>query len=338
MEYLRKELALRALVTGSTGFIGANIVRELLAAGFEVHVLIRKDSNTFNIDGLPVKIFYGDILDYDSIKEASKKCDALFHAAASYNFWCRDPKKTYEINVQGTLNAIHASLESGVSKIVYTSSESTLKIEKGHIGNESRLNSLDDVAGDYKKSKLMAEFEVEKLYQKGYPIVTVNPTAPIGPWDVKPTPTGRIVVDFLNKRMPAYVNTGMNVIDVRDLAKGHLLAYEKGAIGQRYVLGNKNVTLKEIFEIIGGISRIKPPTRSIPIGLAYSFSVFDEFVSGKVLKKCPRVPKAAVETAKKFRYFDCRKAIDDLGLPQSPIEDAFCRSIKWFKENNYVNN
>ncbi len=336
MEYFRKELDLRALVTGSTGFIGANIVRELLAFGFDVNVLIRKNSNMFNIEGLPVKIIYGDLLDYDSIKEASKKCDALFHAAASYNFWCREPKKTYEINVQGTLNTINASLESGVSKIVYTSSESTLKIEQGRLGDESKLNSLEDVAGDYKKSKLLAEFEVEKLCKKGYPIVTVNPTAPIGPWDVKPTPTGRIVVDFLNKRMPAYVNTGMNVIDVKDLAVGHLLAYEKGVIGQRYVLGNRNVTLKEIFEIMGKISNIKPPTRSIPIGLAYFFSVFDEFISGKVLKKCPRVPKAAVKTARKFRYFDCRKAIDDLGLPQSPIEDAFYRSIKWFKEKNYV--
>ena len=200
------------------------------------------------------------------------------------------------------------------------------------------LDSLENIPGGYKRSKLLAEIEVLKLRDRGLPIVIVSPTTPIGSRDVKPTPTGKIVLDMLNRKMPAYVNTGLNIIDVEDVAEGHILAFEKGKIGKRYLLGNKNLTLKQILDIIGSIAGLKPPKVQIPLWLAKGASYADEFVSGKVLKRHPRIPLAAVKTAYKFRHFDCSKTISELDLPQSPVVNAFEKSINWFKENNYVKN
>lgn len=330
---------MRVLVTGATGFIGGNVTRKLIENGYKVNVLIRKDSNTLNIDGLPVNIFYGDLRDINSLKKAIVGCKGLFHIAASYKFWSPDPKVVYDINVKGTKNIIQAAFQAGVGRIVYTSSESTIRIgDDGLLGNEKELNTLNDLAGDYKKSKLLAEMEVLKFCKNGYPIVIVNPTTPIGVGDIKPTPTGKMVVDFLNRKMPAYVNTGLNIIDVEDVAVGHILAFEKGKIGQRYILGNKNLTLKQILDIMGSISNIKPPRIQIPLWVAMFGAGIDEFISGKILKKHPKIPIAAVKTACKFRHFDCSKAISKLGLPQTPVEIAFEKSIRWFREHGYVKN
>jgi len=330
---------MRVLVTGATGFIGSNVAKKLIEAGFEVNALIRESSNKLNIRGLPLEIFYGDLRNKESLKKAIKGCKGLFHVAASYSFWSPYPGEFYETNVEGTKNIIQAAAEAGVYKIVYTSSESTIKISgNGKLGCEGEMSNLYELAGDYKRSKLLAEMEVLEFCKRNYPIVIVNPTTPIGSGDIKPTPTGKLVLDFLNGKIPAYVNTGLNIIDVEDVALGHLLAFEKGKIGERYLLGNKNLSLKQILEIIAGITGMNPPKVQIPLWLAMTAAYIDEFISGKILKKHPAIPVAAVKTARKFRYFDCSKAIYELGLPQTSVEIAFKKSIKWFRENGYVKN
>lgn len=329
--------SLRVFLTGATGFIGGNVAKKLIDYGYKVNVLIREKSNTMNIDGLPVKIFYGDIRKINSVRKAVYGCKGLFHAAACYSFWSKNPEEIYDINVGGTRTVLMAAYEAGVEKVVYTSSESTVKVRNnGILATEEKLSSLEELSGDYKKSKLLAELEVLKFCGKGLPVVIVNPTAPVGKFDIKPTPTGKIILDLLNRKMPAYLNTGLNIIDVEDVAMGHLLAFEKGRIGQRYILGNKNLTLKQIIDMVCDISNIKSPELCIPFWLAMACGGIDEFVSGRILKRHPKIPLAAVKTARKFRYFDCSKAVSELGLPQSPIEVAFEKSVAWFRENGYV--
>jgi dihydroflavonol-4-reductase len=329
---------LRFLVTGATGFVGSHIASKLLENGHDVNALVRKTSNTRNIGGLPLKVVYGDLRDIDSLKKAACGCKGLFHAAAMYGFWARNPRDFYDINVEGTKNVIEAAVSQGVEKIVYTSSESTLDPGSGPGGNGYELASAGDVFGDYKKSKLLAEIEVLKLCKKGYPVTIVNPTTPIGEGDIYPTPTGKIVLDMLNGAMPAYVNTGLNIIDVEDVAEGHLLAFEKGGCGDRYVLGNENLTLKDMLEMIAQIAGINAPKVQIPLAAARFIAYIDEFISGKILKKCPRVPLAAVKTAYRFKYYDCSSDAKKLGLDPGPVKLAFEKSIRWFKENGYVKN
>ena len=329
---------MRFMVTGATGFVGSHIVNKLLQEGHDVNVLVRKTSNTRNIQGLPLKVVYGDLRDIDSLKKAASGCNGLFHAAAMYGFWARNPQDFYDINVEGTKNAIEAAVSEGLEKIVYTSSESTLDPGSSMGENGYDLASPDDVFGDYKKSKLLAEIEVLRLCKKGYPVTIVNPTTPIGKGDIYPTPTGRIVLDMLNGAMPAYVNTGLNIIDVEDVAEGHLLAFEKGRCGERYVLGNENLTLKDMLEMIAQIAGLDAPKIQIPLAAARFLAYIDEFLSGKILKKCPRVPLAAVKTAYKFKYYDCTGDAKKLGLDPGPVKPAFEKSIRWFKENGYVKN
>jgi len=224
----------------------------------------------------------------------------------------------------------------GYAKIVYTSTESTIGILHHGLGSEEAQSSLDSLAGDYKKSKFLAERLVLEMAAQGLPVTVVNPTMPMGAWDTKPTPTGRTVVDFLNGRMPAYVNTGLNVVDVADVAKGHILALERGRIGERYILGNRNMTLRDILGVLEQITGIRAPNVRIPIWLALGAGFIDEFVEGKLLRRYPRIPIAAVRTARKVRHFDCSKAIGELGLPQTPIEDALKRAVTWFRENGYA--
>ena len=327
---------MKALVTGATGFIGGNLIRELLCQGFDVRALARQGSRRTTLLGLELEIVLGDLTDKASLDRALAGCDVLFHVAASYAFWTPKPEAVYDANVQGTKNILTAAGEAGIAKIVYTSTESTIGVAHHELGTELHASSLESLAGHYKKSKLLAERIAQGLAAEGLPITIVNPTMPMGPWDTKPTPTGQTIVDFLNGRMPAYVNTGLNVVDVGDVAKGHILALEKGRVGERYILGNRNMTLRDILGVLEQITGIKAPNLRIPIWLAVGAGYVDEFVEGTLLHRHPRIPLAAVRTARKIRHFDCSKAIEELGLPQTPIEEALERAVIWFKEHGYV--
>jgi dihydroflavonol-4-reductase len=328
---------MKVLVTGASGFIGGNLARQLVAQGYSVRALVRNHSSLKALEGLDIELAEGDLLEKETLEKALDGCEALFHVAAMYTFWAWDPKFIYETNVQGTENVILAAKAKGVKKIVYTSSESTIGIPEHCLGDEGGYGDISHIPGDYKKSKFLAENLVAKMCREGAPVVIVNPTTPIGPYDVKPTPTGKIVLGYLNHKMFACVNTGLNIIDVGDLAKGHILALEKGRVGERYVLGNKNMTLREIMAILEKITGIKAPRFDIPIRFALAAGYIDEFLEGKLLGTCPRIPVGAVKAARHFRYFDCTRAVKELGLPQTPVEESFKKATDWFKQNGYVN-
>lgn len=327
---------MKVLVTGATGFIGGNLARELVRRGYEVRALVRPGSDRRNLAGLDVEVVLGDLTDRASLPPALEGCDGLFHVAAVYTFWSPDPRSIYRANVDGTENILLAARAAGIKKIVYTSSECTLNIDKGICGDEAELADPATLPGDYKKSKCLAERLALKLCREGLPLVVVNPTAPVGPYDVKPTPTGRVIVDFLKGRMPACVNAGLNVVDVEDVAKGHVLAMEKGRIGQRYVLGHKNLTLRDIFRLLERLTGIKSPRFDIPLWTALAAAYADDFFTVRILRKPPHIPVAAVKAARKFRHFDCSRAVKELGMPQTPVEEAFTKAIRWFRENGYV--
>jgi len=330
-------MQMKALVTGATGFIGGNLVRQLLKQGYQVKALIRQGSNPRNIDGLNVESAFGDLRDKPSLGRALDECDALFHVAAAYTFWAPDPKAIYEANVQGTENILTAAREKGIKKVVYTSTESTIGIGRnGSLGAEELETSANKLPGHYKKSKYLAEKLALRMCHEGLPLVVVNPTTPVGPLDVKPTPTGQFIVDFLNRRLPAYVDTGLNIVDVEDVAKGHILALEKGRIGERYILGNKNLTFREILGILGQLTGIKVPQLKIPIWLALGAAYADGFIWGSILRRCPRIPLEGVKASRKFRYFDCSKAVQELGFSQTPAEESLEKAVRWFRENGYV--
>ncbi len=329
---------MKALVTGATGFIGSNLVRELLRQGFQVRALAREGSDRRNLEGLDVEVAGGDLRQKDSLDRALEGCDVLFHVAANYSFWTPRPREVYETNVEGTRNVLNAALAAGVSRVVYTSTESTIGISgKGCLGTEEWVSEAGSLSGHYKKSKLMAERVALDMYRAGLPLVIVNPTTPVGLFDRKPTPTGQLIVDYVNRRMPAYVNTGLNLVDVEDVARGHILALRKGCAGERYILGNRNYTLKEIFNMLEGVTGIPAPRVRLPLWAALGVAYVDEFVSGRVLKKRPGIPVAAVKTASKVRHFDCSKASNELGYAPAPVEPALERAVRWFHDNGYAN-
>ncbi len=329
---------MKAVVTGANGFIGANVVMALLRENTEVRAFVRKQSDTRALAGLDVELVHGDLRDPDSVRTALRGCEALFHVAALYTLWTRTPEEVYATNVAGTETVMKAAREQGIERIVYTSSESTVAcVGDGTAATETGYTDPNHAAGDYKRSKCLAEQVVLKLCQAGLPAVIVNPTTPLGPHDYKPTPTGRIVVDFLNGRMPAYVETGFNFVDVEDVAAGHLLALKKGIPGQRYLLGNRNMTFKEMLDLLGRIAGKKPPRWRLPLSVALAAAYTDEFVRGKLLGREPRIPVAGVKAAGKRRFFDCSKARGELGLPQTPIPRTLEKTVDWFRTHGYVN-
>jgi dihydroflavonol-4-reductase len=327
----------RALVTGATGFIGANVARELLRQNYAVRALVRRDSDLRNLRDIEVEIAVGDLTDRESLERALEGCDVLFHVAASYTFWTPRPEEMYRTNVQGTADILAAALKAGVERVVYTSTESTIGIERnGSLGDETGIPDLHKLPCHYKKSKYQAEQIALQMCQQGLHVVVVNPTTPIGTLDIKPTPTGQLVVDFLNHRMPAYVNTGLNIVHVEDVARGHILALENGRPGERYVLGNRNMMLKEVLRMLESISNVRASRTRIPIALALAAAYGDEFFAGRLMRRKPRVTSASVRVASHFRYFDCSKAVRELGMPQTPVEEAFGKAVVWFRQNGYA--
>ncbi len=327
---------MKTFVTGSTGFIGASITRELLKDGREVRVLVRSGSDTSNLSGLDVELWKGDLLDHDSLRQGLKGCNVLYHAAADYRLWTRTPDEMFRINVEGTEAILKAAQECGLSRVVYTSSVGTLgNPGNGTPGNECTPVSLADMVGPYKKSKFLAERVAEKFIAEGLPLVVVNPSTPVGPRDIKPTPTGKIIVDFLKRKMPAYLDTGLNIIDVEDCARGHILAEHKGRIGQKYILGNTNLTLRDIFGLLEEITGLSAPSVRLPYMPILLAAYINEGIS-RITGREPLIPLAGVQMASKFMYFDSALAVQELGLSQNPIKAALVRAVEWFRSNNYA--
>ena len=327
---------MRVLVTGATGFIGGNLARLLWHRGDQVRALVRSGSNTLAIDGTGIEPVTGDILDRDSVISAAQGCEVVFHCAAAYIFWSRDPKAVYRTNVEGTANVLSAASQAGVSRLVYTSTVSTVGLANGQLATEDTPLDPGHLSGHYKKSKYQAELLALKMASDGLPVVVVNPTTPVGPWDVKPTPTGRMVLDFLLGRIPAYLDTGMNLVDVEDVALGHIFAMERGRPGQRYLLGNRNVTLKEVFSMLQQATGLSAPRWRAPYWLVMGAGYLDRFVESGLLHREPRIPLEGVKVSRTPMYVSCDKAVMELGLPQSPVETALEKSINWFNEHGYT--
>lgn len=327
---------MRVLVTGATGFIGGNVARALQDRGHDVKALVRPGSSTLTLADTGIRTSPGDVRDRESVAQALKGCDGLVHCAALYSFWVPDPRLMYEVNVTGTRVVLEEALRAGVSRCVYTSTVSTVGIPKGGLGTEELSPTRRELVGHYKKSKYMAEVEALDLANVGLPVVVVNPTTPVGPWDVKPTPTGRMVMDFVRGRIPAYVDTGMNVVDVEDVAEGHALALEKGKPGERYLLGNVNMTLKEIFRLLEKVSGKRAPRFRLPIWMAVGAGYVDELVEGRFLGRTPSIPVDGLRVSRKPMYVRCEKAVRELGFPQGSVEVALEKAVKWFRDHGYV--
>jgi len=325
-----------AFVTGATGFVGSHVALHLLEKGWKVRALKREKSSHPLLLSSDVDWCVGDIRDTSSLNRAMAGCDAAFHVAADYRLWARNPREIYENNVNGTINVLRAALANSVSRVVYTSSVGALGLNSdGTPGNEETPVAIADMVGHYKRSKFLAERRAEEFLQWGLPIVFVHPSTPVGPGDHKPTPTGKIIVDFLNRAMPAYVNTGLNLIHVKDVASGHLLALEKGRIGEKYILANRNMNLSEIFHLLEKVSGVPAPHFRLPYRLVLYLACLSEMVS-RVTGTEPRIPFEGVKMARRMMFFDGSKAVRELGLPQAPVETALDEAVSWYEQNGYV--
>lgn len=331
-------MAMKTLITGASGFVGSAVLRQLIAAGHTMRALVRPNSDRRNLAELPVEIVTGDLTDRASLDRALLGCSALFHVAAVYHLWVPHPHEIYEVNVNGTRNLMIAAANAGVKRIVYTSSVATLGLTRdGSPADENTPVSLADMIGHYKRSKFLAEAEVKKLAEEqGLPVVIVNPSTPVGPRDIKPTPTGRIIVDALSGRMPAYVDTGLNLVHVDDVAVGHLLAFERGTIGERYVLGARNMTLKEILTELAAVTGGQAPRIRLPRNLVLPIAYVSEAWARLTHGNEPRVTLVGVRLAKKKMFFSSEKAKRVLGYHPRPIEEALRDAVDWFRRNGYI--
>jgi len=326
----------KALVTGGTGFLGAHIVRELLQDGAAVKVLVRERSDRRNLAGINVEVAEGDLLDKTSLSKALQGCDTLFHAAADYRLWTRHPAAMYMVNVDGTDNILAAALAGGIEKVVYTSSVGTLgNPGDGTPGDESTPVSLADMSGHYKKSKFLAERTAEAFVSRGLPLVIVNPSTPIGPFDLKPTPTGKIIVDFISGKMPAYLETGLNLLPVEDCAKGHILAARKGRSGEKYILGGVDTSLAEMFGMLSKISGRPAPRICLPYGPVLAAAWINAAFSALTGKE-PLIPLAGVQMAKIMMYFSSKKAKMELGFETTSLCAALERAVEWFRIHGQI--
>ena len=320
-----------ALVTGGNGFVGCHVVRALLARGDRVRVLVRQGADRAALDGLHIETAIGDLRDRAAVERAVAGCDQVYHVAADYRLWVPDPAPMYAANVDGTRNVIEASHKAGVRRIVHTSTVGALGIPYGGTGREDTPVSIDDMTGPYKRSKFMAEQIAIEAARAGAPVVIVNPSTPVGPLDLKPTPTGRIIVDFLNRRMPAYVDTGLNLVDVADAARGHLLAAERGRIGEKYILGGENLTLKQMLERLAHIANLPPPRVRLPYAVAFGFALGAEAVSRLITHRPPRASVTEVRMSRKHMFFDSDKAEKELGYSSRSVDSALAGAIEFFR-------
>jgi dihydroflavonol-4-reductase len=328
---------MKCFVTGATGFLGSHVARELLVRGAELRCLVRTGSRTENIDDLSAEHVVGDLRDLGSLIRGMAGCEVVFHVAADYRLWAINGKELYDSNVEGTRNILQAARESGIRRVVYTSSVATMGFgNNGHMTDESGPVSLSDMVGDYKRSKFLAEQAVIDAAKSGQNVVLVNPTTPIGERDIKPTPTGRIVVDFLKRKFPAYVDTGLNLVDVRDCAVGHLLAMEKAIPGERYILGGENLTLKQILDKLAAITGLPSPNIRLPYAVAYATGVVDTLITGTIRKREPRVTLDSVKMGRKKMFVTTAKAERDLGWNPGPVDGALRRAVEWFRANGYA--
>ncbi len=336
------------LVTGGTGFVGAHLVRALLDGGERVRCLVRplpegddgssrrNQSSRRNLAGLDVELAEGDLTEPGSLRRAVDGCEALYHCAADYRLFASDPREIYATNVEGTRNLLAAALDAGVERVVYTSSVGALAAATdGRVADETTPVDLENMVGHYKRSKYLAERVAEGFASQGLAVVLVHPSTPVGELDVKPTPTGQMIVDFLEGRMPAYVDTGLNLIDVRDVAAGHLAAAERGAVGRGYILGHRNLTLKEILDILSSLTGLPEVRVRLPHAVPIAYAAVDTLVA-RLLRRSPRVSLESARMARKKMFFDSARAISELGLPQTPIEEALQRAVDWYVSNGYV--
>ncbi|MCM0591153.1 MAG: hopanoid-associated sugar epimerase [Gloeotrichia echinulata IR180] len=326
---------MQAFVTGGTGFIGAHLVRLLLQEGYTVKALVRPSSNLENLRGLEVEIVSGDLNDPNLWKQMLG-CQYLFHVAAHYSLWQTDRELLYRHNVEGTRNVLDAAQKAEIERSVYTSSVAAIGVgESGKVVDETHQSPLNKLVGDYKKSKFLAEQAAMQAAAAGQQIVVVNPSSPIGPLDIKPTPTGDIILRFLRRQMPFYMDTGLNFIDVRDVVRGHLLALQRGKSGDRYILGYQNLPLKELLEQLAHLTGIKAPQQAVPAWLPLSVAWVDEKILAP-LGKLPSVPLDGVRMAQQPMYYDASKAVRELGLPQSSLTTALKDAVDWFVSQRYV--
>jgi dihydroflavonol-4-reductase len=328
---------MKAFVTGATGFLGSHVARALADQGADLRVLVRQTSNLNNLQGLKAETATGDLRDAASLEKTMSGCDTVFHVAADYRLWVRDPEEMYRSNVEGTRALLEAARKNGVRRVIYTSSVATMGFTRnGHPADEDSPVSLADMIGHYKRSKFMAEQIALEAGRSGMHVVTVNPTTPVGEQDVKPTPTGRIVVDFLKRKFPAYVETGLNLVDVRVCARGHIAALEKGKSGERYILGGEDLTLKQILDRLGRITGLASPKIKLPYFFALATGVVDEVFTGRLLKREPRATIDTVRMGRKKMFASSDKAERELGWKIVPVEDALRRAVDWFQDNGYV--
>jgi dihydroflavonol-4-reductase len=333
---------MNCFVTGASGFIGANLLHELSARGHRIRALLRPNTDLRGLQGVKFERVTGDVSDRRALAKAMRGCDWCLHLAASYHLWLRDYAPMFTANVEGTRNVIEAATDAGVSRIVYTSTVGCIGLPRASNGavqptDEDVPVSELEMSNPYKLSKWKAELIARELAAQGAPVVIVNPSAPVGPRDVRPTPTGGIILDFLNRRMPAYLDTGLNWVHVRDVAIGHILAAEKGQIGHRYILGNErgNWTMKEVLEVLAEITGLRAPTVRVPYWVALSAAHANGVLS-QITGKPPKVPLAGVRMAGFKMFFSPAKAIRELGLPQTPPRQALADAIDWFRQNGYV--
>ena len=328
---------MKVFVNGATGFVGSHVAQELAAQGATLRLLVRKTSRLENLEGIPAETVVGDLRDVESFRSALAGCDALMHVAADYRLWVRDPDAMYAANVGGTRDLLQLAREQGVGRVVYTSSVATMGFkDDGSIVDERSPVSLENMIGVYKRSKFLGEQEAFKAAQRGQNVVILNPTTPIGANDLKPTPTGRIIVDFLNLKFPAYMDTGLNIVDVNEVARAHVDAITKGTPGERYILGGENLTLKQILDRMSTITGLPSPTMKVPHAVAMAFAFFDENFTGRLLGKEPRATVEAVRMGKKKMYASSYKAERELGYKVVPVYQALRAAIEWFRAHGYA--